>query len=96
MQAALITGAAGGIGTALCRAFRNARYRTVGVDIEHAGGDCDAFIQMDLERLCVDEPYRHEAKSQLVTEIGSSELRVLVNNAAVQILGGSAELTLAT
>ena len=96
MQTALITGSAGGIGVALCRAFRSAGYRTVGLDIELAGADCDAFIEMDLERFCIDEQYRSAAKTQLITEMDSATLRVLVNNAGVQILGDSSKLTVAT
>lgn len=96
MQTALITGAAGGIGVALCRAFRSAGYRTIGLDIARARADCDVFIDMDLERLCADEQYQSDATTQLITEIGSATLRVLVNNAAVQILGDSSKLTVAT
>ncbi len=96
MQVALITGAAGGIGVALCSAFRARGYRTIGLDIPHAVVDCDAFLEIDLETFCADEHYRHDATSRLLAEVGSSGLKVLVNNAAVQILGDSAELTVAS
>lgn len=96
MPVALITGAAGGIGVALCGAFRACGYRTIGLDIQPAGVDCDAFLEIDLETFCADEHYRDDAKSRLLGEIGLSGLKVLVNNAAVQILGDSADLTVAS
>ena len=95
MRGAVITGAAGGIGTALCRVFRAAGYRTIGLDYGKAAADCDACVEMDLERLCVDERYRLDAIRQLIAVAGEAELHMLVNNAAVQILGASAALTAA-
>jgi NAD(P)-dependent dehydrogenase (short-subunit alcohol dehydrogenase family) len=89
VHAAVITGAAGGIGSALCRLFRAAGYRTIGLDIASTGADCDTFVAVELERLCVDQQYRQDTRDRLIAEIGEIELRVLVNNAAFQILGGS-------
>jgi NAD(P)-dependent dehydrogenase (short-subunit alcohol dehydrogenase family) len=95
MHAAVITGCAGGIGSALCRVFRGAGYRIVGLDIRNAGPDCDAYVQTDLERLCIDEEYRRDLTTRIVAAVAGAELHVLLNNAAVQILGGSDELTAA-
>jgi NAD(P)-dependent dehydrogenase (short-subunit alcohol dehydrogenase family) len=95
VRVGVITGAAGGIGTALCRVFRSAGYRTIGVDRGAARPDCDAFIEIDLERLCADPSYRDDATRRLTVAVGGARLDVLVNNAAVQILGSSEELTAA-
>jgi len=95
MRAAVITGAAGGIGTALCRGFRDAGCRTIGIDTGKAAGGCDAWFELDLERLCTDDDYRHLGFERLSTALGDDDLHVLVNNAAVQILGGTGELTAA-
>lgn len=93
MRAAIVTGAAGGIGSALCRAFRGAGLRTIGLDIGSTRPDCDAYVEADLERLCVDAQYRRETTNKLIGELDEAELHALVNNAAVQILGRSDELT---
>jgi NAD(P)-dependent dehydrogenase (short-subunit alcohol dehydrogenase family) len=93
MRAAVITGSRGGIGTALCRVFRDAGYRTVGLDLSADGSGCDAFVQADLERLCADEAFRSEVGERLTEAVRDAELGVLVNNAAVQILGDTVELS---
>src|SRR6186997_52469 len=95
MRAAVITGAAGGIGTALCRVFRHAGYRAIGIYLVNAGSDCDRCIEADLERFCVDEPYREESVKRLLAVLDGHDVHALVNNAAVQILGGSDDLTAA-
>jgi hypothetical protein len=76
--------------------FRAAGYRTIGLDIRRGDGNCDAFIEADLERLCVEEQYRRDTENRLAKEVAGDELRALINNAAVQILGRSDELTAAT
>jgi len=92
MRAAIVTGAAGGIGLALCEGFRAAGYRVIGVDI---GAGSPGVLALDLERLCNDEGYRRDALQRLLAELNNDELHVLINNAAVQILGGTGELTVA-
>lgn len=94
-KAAIITGAAGGIGTALCRAFKEAGYCTVAVDRVNAEIACDAFVTVDLDRYCREQSYRTEADGWLLDSVGEAALAVLVNNAAVQILGDTASLSVA-
>ena len=87
MRAAIITGAAGGIGAALCRSFRLSGYRVIATDLSGPAGG-DAFVAADLNRFARDDEYRAEIVTALTTELGGDELHVLVNNAAVQVLGG--------
>ena len=50
MRVALITGACGGIGSALCRAFREDGYRVVGIDRRGHSEECDASLTADVAR----------------------------------------------
>jgi len=94
---ALITGSSGGIGKALCRAFADAGYRVIGVDrySEPPASDPDVSksIVCDIRVFASDTPERKEAFRRLREEIGSAGLGVLVNNAAVQLLSSTEELT---
>ena len=86
LMTALITGATGGIGRALCEEFKRAGYRVIATDkIQVEGVNCDQFIEVDLIKLirdgtCLDAFIK---KLQLTDDEG---LSVLVNNAAIQIL----------
>lgn len=44
---AMITGAAGGIGRALCRAFKERGYSVLAIDRSEAAVDCEQFIVAD-------------------------------------------------
>ncbi len=82
---ALITGAAGGIGCALCAEFREAGYQVIATDVASASGIvCDRFVEVDLKAVCRDEACLKEFVQQL--NLSASGLTVLVNNAGVQIL----------
>jgi len=84
--AAVITGVSGGIGAALLRAFSDAGYATVGLDVRPCTERCDTFVETDLHRYCRDADYRSEAGRRITDAIGGRRLHVLVNNAAVQVL----------
>lgn len=89
----LITGVLGGIGSALAHAFREAGYYVYGLDLR--GSDdhrADQFIQFDLYQFATSDAYRIEW--QLKFNVLIPELDVLINNAAVQLLGGLDELRL--
>jgi NAD(P)-dependent dehydrogenase (short-subunit alcohol dehydrogenase family) len=87
---ALITGAAGGIGQALVQSFVDKGYRVLALDRVTQPGhmDCDHYWQTDLERLVQDQDYRAEQLAAMAKATGEGGLHVLVNNAAVQVLGG--------
>lgn len=90
MKTALITGAGGGIGRALCHAFRLAGYRTIGVDLLPLSDDVN--IVADLARCCRCPDYFSEVIAEIQRLIGDGEIKVVVNNAAVQVLKDTEEL----
>jgi len=88
----LITGANGGIGKALCRAFIDADYFVIASDKIAGDCVCDVFIQADIERLCSDPAYRADIFTKVSGHLDDQGLFALVNNAAVQILGKTEEI----
>ena len=95
MQHALITGAAGGIGRALVQVFREAGYHVIATDIipQPVDLNCNFYIQADLSRFTEDETYATEILANIRVSLDENRLDVLVNNAAIQILGDSHFLT---
>ena len=82
---AVITGAAGGIGRALCDEFKSDGYRVIATDVAGSPGiECDQFVQADLKEVCRNEACLKRFVQQL--NLPPAGLNVLVNNAAVQIL----------
>ncbi len=92
----LITGAAGGIGQSLMKAFGAKGYRVLAMDCvpKPANALCDRYWQTDLERLVLDDAFRAEQLSVIAQATGARGLNVLVNNAAVQVLGGVDSLSM--
>ncbi len=95
IQHAIITGAAGGIGQALVRAFDQAGYAVIATDIMTPPDDlpCKYFIKADLQQTVTDEAYAKELFAEIRKQLNGSPLKVLVNNAATQILGKVENLT---
>jgi NAD(P)-dependent dehydrogenase (short-subunit alcohol dehydrogenase family) len=91
-RSVLITGANGGLGTALVRAFVEDGYRVIATDRD-AKGFHDTYVQVDLNTICSDAGAR-DLFSKRVQELVEGELVALVNNAAVQILGDSASFAI--
>jgi NAD(P)-dependent dehydrogenase (short-subunit alcohol dehydrogenase family) len=83
---ALITGSEGGIGQSLCKVFTEAGYRVIGLDIRRGGSGCEDFVQADLNKLCLSEVYKSDIVKEIRKCLGSGNLSVLINNAAVQIV----------
>ncbi len=94
-KAVIITGASGGIGVALCQHFHTAGYHVIGVDRAGEFHHVDSCLAADIGVLSTEKPQA----SQLILEIREilkqKELQLsgIVNNAAVQILGGVSELS---
>ncbi len=92
-KTAIITGSSGGIGSALCKIFKDADFNIVGIDKE-GGTDSnqDHFLSFDLSQLSYDKTYRLEQLSRL-NEFAQNTY-VLINNAAIQILDSSMDIQL--
>lgn len=93
-KTALITGALGGIGQALCSVFRADGYFVIGTDRRAGTCDCDRFIQRDILEICGDDATRSTFIGDVHAHLGGKGLTVLVNNAAVQILGRTESVSL--
>ncbi|MCP9456392.1 MAG: SDR family oxidoreductase [Nitrospira sp.] len=84
---ALITGAAGGIGRALCTEFKKSGYRVIGTDvIDVPGLPCDHFVKADLQSISHDEESLKSFVREVAIGAKKDGITTLVNNAAVQIL----------
>jgi 2-keto-3-deoxy-L-fuconate dehydrogenase len=82
-RAVIVTGAAGGIGAALCERMRKDGYVAIGIDRNEAIA-ADIHLQVDL------------GKSSQLVHVGHElsrkyELKAVVHNGAVQPLGGAGE-----
>jgi NAD(P)-dependent dehydrogenase (short-subunit alcohol dehydrogenase family) len=86
MKTALITGALGGIGQALCAEFQKAGYFVIGTDKRAGTCACDAFLNIDIRELYSSSAMREKMTAEVREIVGENGLSVLVNNAATQIL----------
>jgi NAD(P)-dependent dehydrogenase (short-subunit alcohol dehydrogenase family) len=93
VKVALITGAAGGIGQALCQAFQQAGYRVIGTDRrENEDSVAASFVEADLAAVCRNPEKSAAFLSSLKEHLPDGSLAALVNNAATQILGRTKEV----
>lgn len=85
-QAVIVTGAAGGIGAALCDRVRKEGYFAIGID-RHAAPTADLDIRLDL------------SESERLVDLGAElardyELKAVVHNAAAQPIAGAGDTSL--
>jgi NAD(P)-dependent dehydrogenase (short-subunit alcohol dehydrogenase family) len=94
-KAVIITGALGGIGRALCNEFHAHGFIVRAID--RAAGQVTAhhILQEDIRCILNDLEHRAEFRSKILAILSKegAELGGLINNAAVQILGGVDSLT---
>jgi NAD(P)-dependent dehydrogenase (short-subunit alcohol dehydrogenase family) len=92
---ALITGALGGIGKALVTEFVEQGYQVIATDIKNSSESIEDvhFLQLDLERFVLDEEYAAKFYSKVNVITAETGIRCLLNNAAVQILADTSQLT---
>lgn len=92
MRSVLITGVSGGIGSLIAKAYKEEGYFVAGIDrVPPTHEFCDTYYDTDINKIVLDEAYFNSWKATFHEEIKS--LDVLVNNAAIQILGTVDELT---
>jgi len=86
----LITGCAGDIGQSLVKCFSSAGYNVIGIDISAKPANLilHKYLQIDISRIVNDEDYAAEFLSDIKRCTNDKGLNVLINNAAVQLLGG--------
>jgi NAD(P)-dependent dehydrogenase (short-subunit alcohol dehydrogenase family) len=94
MKTALITGALGGIGQSLCTEFQRAGYFVIGTDRREGDCACNAFLRVDIRELYTSTVVREKLVADVRTIIGPHGLKVLVNNAATQILNKTDDILL--
>ncbi|WP_412478024.1 SDR family NAD(P)-dependent oxidoreductase [Azonexus sp. IMCC34839] len=89
-KACLITGAAGGIGRQLVREFQDAGFYVIATDkVEHPVNlACGCYLRIDLGRFVEDDAYAQLSIAAIRGALNGRELHALINNAAIQILGG--------
>ncbi|GEA12749.1 SDR family oxidoreductase [Alteromonas sp. KUL49] len=95
MKWCLVTGANGGIGKALTSCFVENGYSVIATDITKSSETSSNIVnlQIDLERIVLDEAYADEFKSKVDDITNDKGLTALINNAAIQILGNVKEVT---
>ncbi len=91
----IVTGAAGGIGQALVSVFAAAGYAVIGIDSAPQPPAAVGVhrVQADLGRFVADSAYAGEVIAEVRALLRGGGVHALVNNAAVQRLGGLAGLT---
>ncbi|MNM35189.1 2-(S)-hydroxypropyl-CoM dehydrogenase [compost metagenome] len=94
MSCVIITGAAGGVGRAMVDTFVRAGYVVVAVDKEPRPVECRAahYFVCDLARTVSDEACAASIFTELKLVLAGQPLAALINNAAIQILGGTESL----
>lgn len=93
---ALVTGANGGIGRALVDEFINDGYRVIATDLIDIGQPKSknvVNIQLDLERFVLEETYAKDFVINVDRITEKKGIKALINNAAVQILATTMNLT---
>lgn len=95
LRCVLITGAAGGIGRALAHEFHASGYTVIATDRGGKPADlpCAHYLQADLARTVSDAEYGSLVFADVKSVLGPNGLHALVNNAAIQILGGTDTLS---
>lgn len=85
----IVTGAAGGIGQALVRAFVRAGHPVIGVDVTSKPTDLPVahYVECDLARTVSEPAYAEKVFTLIRHTLDGQPLDALVNNAAVQIVG---------
>ena len=90
----IVTGAAGSIGKALVHSFTDSGYQVIGIDRLPKPKDViyHHYLEIDIEKSVIDVAYSERVFGEIAELLDGQGLQVLINNAAVQILGGVEKL----
>lgn len=88
MPTALVTGALGGIGQAICAVLSAKGYTVIGTDSHEGLCAASHFVVCDLRDF-----HAGHALAKAVRTVGTGHLELLVNNAAYQVVKPTGELT---
>ena len=86
MEIVIITGACGGIGRELVREYQESGFHVLAIDSKPKIpelGDVN-FLQFDLSKLVIDKSSRMQFKTRVLEQIGSRQVKAIINNAAIQ------------
>ena len=92
MKSVIVTGAAGGIGKAVCEVFQRDGYKVIGVDNREIPAPDYEVIQFDITRLRNAGSDCREFYAK-VESLAEGRLDALVNNAAIQIVKPVEDIT---
>lgn len=94
--AVIVTGANGGVGSAIALELSLAGYQVIAIDLQSQKVEAACFIQEDLSAFVLDESRRQGLGQEIRAWLKRNELPLvgIVNNAAVQILDSTEDLTL--
>jgi NAD(P)-dependent dehydrogenase (short-subunit alcohol dehydrogenase family) len=95
MKTALVTGALGGIGQAICRELQAAGYTVIATDNGDGECACERYLTADLRELHARPDALAAFAADVRTTLGSHGLDVLINNAAIQLLNRTDDVSLA-
>jgi NAD(P)-dependent dehydrogenase (short-subunit alcohol dehydrogenase family) len=91
-RTSVITGALGGIGSVLCKVFKDAGYRVLATDRQRGDCSCDEFFCEDIQNFCDENSGLAAFVEHCAKFTRDAGLHVLINNAAVQILNHVQEI----
>ena len=95
---ALVTGALGGIGHALVEEYSRAGYSVLATDVKEASDSFVGlgnvhFLQLDLEKIAQSEEFSQRFYNQVQAMTNRESISTLINNAAMQILSPSRNIS---
>lgn len=93
-KTAVITGALGGIGRVLCAEFQKAGYVVIAMDRREGACSSDHLLHFDVRELCRSPDLREQVQASIGTFLRDDGLTVLINNAAIQLLNRTDDITL--
>jgi NAD(P)-dependent dehydrogenase (short-subunit alcohol dehydrogenase family) len=90
----IITGASGGIGKALCKHFQEKGWFVIATSRKKPKESySDAFVEADLNEMVKSTNFSNDFRNEVLSLSKNNPIKSLINNAAVQVLGQTENLT---